>query len=63
MQRWRAISNPSDTWGPALKQHRLEAAEVHKRHGTTMGGSLKYGSGPEPSVAYIASNAGYDHPL
>lgn len=62
--RWRAISNPTETWGPALKSHRNEAAMFHKEHGTSFGGSLAYGVGKEPSVAYKASsNAGYDHPL
>ncbi|XP_071477252.1 sodium- and chloride-dependent neutral and basic amino acid transporter B(0+)-like [Diadema antillarum] len=63
-ERWRAISNPTETWGPALKVHRVEAAVSHKTHGTSMGGSLAYGSGPEPTVTYTpSSNAAYDHPL
>ncbi|XP_072017750.1 sodium- and chloride-dependent glycine transporter 2-like [Amphiura filiformis] len=40
-QRWKAMSSPTDNWGPALQQFRDEAWEVHKAHGTTMGGALK----------------------
>lgn len=58
------MSNPRETWGPALKKHRIEAAEAHQSHGTSFGGSLKFGQGPEPSVAYTApDNNGYEHPL
>ncbi|XP_022105054.1 sodium- and chloride-dependent neutral and basic amino acid transporter B(0+)-like [Acanthaster planci] len=38
MERFRNITSPLDSWGPALTQHREEAAEVHRHHGTTMGG-------------------------
>ena len=41
LQRWKAISQPKDEWGPALQMHRDEAWEVHKTHGTTMGGALQ----------------------
>ncbi|XP_030831959.1 sodium- and chloride-dependent neutral and basic amino acid transporter B(0+)-like [Strongylocentrotus purpuratus] len=62
--RWRAMSNPRETWGPALKKHRIEAAAAHQSHGTSFGGILNFGTGPEPSVAYTApDNNGYDHPL
>ncbi|XP_054769817.2 sodium- and chloride-dependent neutral and basic amino acid transporter B(0+)-like [Lytechinus pictus] len=40
MERWRLISNPIDTWGPALPQFRLESWKVHHRNRTTMGGRL-----------------------
>ena len=30
--------SPLDSWGPALLEHRREAAHVHAHHGTTMGG-------------------------
>ena len=34
----RIITSPLDSWGPALLEHRKEAARVHAQHGTTMGG-------------------------
>ncbi|XP_054769988.2 sodium- and chloride-dependent neutral and basic amino acid transporter B(0+)-like [Lytechinus pictus] len=62
--RWRSMSNPRETWGPALKKHRIEAAEVHQSHGTSMGGSTKFGTVTEPSVAYAAAaNNAYEQPL
>ncbi|XP_038063797.1 sodium- and chloride-dependent glycine transporter 1-like [Patiria miniata] len=41
MDRLRIITSPLDSWGPALTQHREEAADVHRRHGTTMGGVVR----------------------
>ena len=35
------MSSPHPEWGPALQIHRNEAWEVHKSHGTTMGGVLQ----------------------
>ena len=43
-QRIRLLFVPSPKWGPALPQHREEAAEVHKQHGTTMGGNVNISS-------------------
>ncbi|XP_022094677.1 sodium- and chloride-dependent neutral and basic amino acid transporter B(0+)-like [Acanthaster planci] len=38
LERLRIITAPLESWGPALIQHREEAVQVHRRHGTTMGG-------------------------
>ncbi|XP_071802583.1 sodium- and chloride-dependent neutral and basic amino acid transporter B(0+)-like [Asterias amurensis] len=45
MERLRAITSPADSWGPALVEHRREAAEVHTLYGTTMGGVIEWNSG------------------
>ncbi|XP_071821966.1 sodium- and chloride-dependent glycine transporter 2-like isoform X2 [Apostichopus japonicus] len=38
-ERWQAMSNPREEWGPAVQKFRDEAWEVHYNHGTTMGGA------------------------
>ncbi|WP_411025370.1 hypothetical protein, partial [Salmonella sp. s55004] len=66
-ERWRAMSNPRDSWGPALQKHRQEAWETHIAHGTTMGGKLEGGitikcaPDDEPPVMY--SNTAYEAPV
>ena len=45
LQRLRAITSPADSWGPALVEHRREAAEVHTLYGTTMGGVVEWNNG------------------
>ncbi len=35
------MASPRPNWGPALQRHRDEAWEVHRTHGTTMGGNQK----------------------
>ena len=49
LQRLRIASNPSALWGPALQRFRNEAAEVHKLHGTTMGGKVLLPNTQKPS--------------
>ncbi|XP_072015442.1 sodium- and chloride-dependent glycine transporter 2-like [Amphiura filiformis] len=44
VERINLLFVPSPKWGPALPQHRREAANVHKQHGTTMGGVLDLSS-------------------
>ncbi|XP_071821795.1 sodium- and chloride-dependent neutral and basic amino acid transporter B(0+)-like isoform X1 [Apostichopus japonicus] len=65
-QRWKAIVNPSENWGPALSVHRLEAYKVHVNHGTTMGGRIDIdGSGRQatipPDYFRDLDNPGYDN--
>ncbi|PIK49656.1 putative sodium- and chloride-dependent neutral and basic amino acid transporter B(0+) isoform X5, partial [Apostichopus japonicus] len=65
-QRWKAIVNPSENWGPALSVHRLEAYKVHVNHGTTMGGRIDIdGSGRQATISpdYFRDldNPGYDN--
>ena len=38
LQRIKLFFRPSPKWGPALLEHRQYAAEIHRQHGTTMGG-------------------------
>ncbi|XP_071954114.1 sodium- and chloride-dependent neutral and basic amino acid transporter B(0+)-like isoform X2 [Antedon mediterranea] len=38
LDRLKVMASSTDTWGPALVDHRREAFEVHQRNGTTMGG-------------------------
>lgn len=53
-QRWRAVSNPTEEWGPALPKFRLEAAKVHEEYGTSMGGSLAVdGSGRRVNIQAV----------
>ncbi|XP_072014775.1 sodium- and chloride-dependent glycine transporter 1-like [Amphiura filiformis] len=54
-ERFRALINPLPSWGPALRHHRQEAADVHRMHGTDFGGQVDYvrkkndlENGPEP---------------
>ncbi|XP_072176355.1 sodium- and chloride-dependent neutral and basic amino acid transporter B(0+)-like [Diadema setosum] len=39
-ERWHAVVNPREDWGPALPKFRIEAAQMHSKHGTTMGGRI-----------------------
>ncbi|XP_070531963.1 sodium- and chloride-dependent glycine transporter 1-like [Ptychodera flava] len=61
VDRWKAMSSPTASWGPALQHHRQEAWEMHKRGGTTMGGKLelpkKSKAASEPAVRYTPSPA------
>ena len=56
-QRIHLLFVPSPKWGPALPQHRREAAEVHKQHGTTMGGVTNLST--ENNNEGLAMNARY----
>ncbi|XP_022099145.1 sodium- and chloride-dependent glycine transporter 1-like [Acanthaster planci] len=75
-QRWEAMSNPRENWGPALGKFRLEAYQTHKREKTTFGGRLNptgyiYDSsrtaemGKVPNVYYTPgiANSGFDNPM
>jgi solute carrier family 6 amino acid transporter-like protein 5/7/9/14 len=75
-QRWEAMANPRENWGPALGKFRLEAYQTHKRENTTFGGRLNptgyiYDTsrtaemGKAPNVYYNAGavNQGYDEPM
>ncbi|XP_022099144.1 sodium- and chloride-dependent glycine transporter 1-like [Acanthaster planci] len=75
-ERWQAMSNPREVWGPALGKFRLEASQVHKEHGTTFGGRLanqtadlngrKNDLGAKmPAVIFTPgmANEGFDPPL
>ncbi|XP_072017751.1 sodium- and chloride-dependent glycine transporter 1-like [Amphiura filiformis] len=59
--RWSAMSNPSDEWGPALQIHRNEAWEVHKEHGTSMGGLLALPGGLGMQYTPGPDNQGYEN--
>jgi solute carrier family 6 amino acid transporter-like protein 5/7/9/14 len=76
VERWEAMSNPRESWGPALGRFRLEAYETHKRNNTTFGGRLHptgeiYQStrssegGQAPAVYYNtgAVNSGFQGPV
>ncbi|XP_072015119.1 sodium- and chloride-dependent glycine transporter 1-like [Amphiura filiformis] len=54
-ERLQALINPLPSWGPALRHHRQEAADIHMMHGTDFGGQVDYvrkkkdlENGPEP---------------
>ncbi|XP_038046150.1 sodium- and chloride-dependent glycine transporter 2-like isoform X2 [Patiria miniata] len=75
-QRWEAMSNPRESWGPALGKFRLEAYETHAKNRSTFGGRLNptgdiYDTsrtaemGKAPAVYYNtgATNPGFDTPM
>ncbi|XP_033636428.1 sodium- and chloride-dependent glycine transporter 1-like isoform X1 [Asterias rubens] len=57
--RFRQATTSHPSWGPALKTHRLEAMNVHKSHGTEMGGVLEPDSDKyaDNDVKYSPANA------
>ncbi|XP_038045589.1 sodium- and chloride-dependent glycine transporter 1-like [Patiria miniata] len=74
--RWEAMSNPRENWGPSLGKFRLEAYETHAKNRSTFGGRLNptgdiYDTsrtaemGKAPAVRYSTgiNNPGYDAPL
>jgi hypothetical protein len=57
-ERLRAMITPTDSWGPALAEHREEASRVHKRHGTTMGGTVDGQTAGKLTAKYMPCEEG-----
>ena len=53
---------PTAEWGPALLEHRKDAARVHKTHGTTMGGVVESSGASDEYAKYMPCEEGVSVP-